>query len=324
MTALNVVEAVSKGLEIIPSVAQIATMCSKKESLKSSEKVEVVVEVVFCLLKGVDCAFSVANLASSKKMENLSRNLHTTPTQIALGLSIASGVTDITKTITQKFIAQENSALDILEVVGVVVFRAANIANQVKKIEKISNKDKEIIDWVSAGLNTTSIGLQNTFCAIRIYRNKEKIFQATKTLLGFSKKHEGILVVEENKAPNEMQFEKYNQSLLLTLDNWQELKEIPKLYENDDELLKYKCAISNKPIRFPVRPVKNSNVLYEAATLNEWRANHPNEKPNQWPEDLDCIPKNTIRDAEIKEIIDLKLKEYADYFRELMEKNKSK
>lgn len=322
MSAFEIINVVGKGLQLIPPVINVVMTCNKKETLKTNEKIEVTVEIIFCFLQGLDFAFTTARLASPKKIENISNKIGVNPDYIGIGLLAASSGGSIARTITHKINGKANSHQDIADVIAVVIFRMADIVGQVKKLE-LSPKDKEICDWISACGTAAGTGLGVINAAVRVYRNKEKIFIATKIVFGCMKKGNDIPVFEERAAKNEEVLEKDCKKLIMHMDDWQNLQAIPERFHDDQLFSRYLCAIGNKPIRFPVRPIHlgdNKNVWYERAVLNQWRNEHPNEKPSKWPENLPFIQQNIIHDEMAQNAVDQKLQIYARVFKHAINK----
>src|SRR5205809_6535142 len=99
MIVLEIANVVGKGIQIIPTVVNIAKGCTKKEPLRTDEKIEVAVEIVFCFLQGSDLAFTAARIAATKKVENMGAKLGINPNHIGIGLSAAASGGSIARTI---------------------------------------------------------------------------------------------------------------------------------------------------------------------------------------------------------------------------------
>ncbi|BBI17827.1 hypothetical protein NCS13_1_1632 [Neochlamydia sp. S13] len=55
--------------------------------------------------------------------------------------------------------------------------------------------------------------------------------------------------------------------------------------------------------------------MYERKELYHWKAQHPNELPNQWPEDIPFLPQNMMSDKKNRKIIDERLEDCSNFFK---------
>lgn len=104
-----------------------------------------------------------------------------------------------------------------------------------------------------------------------------------------------LLVSEANKPFSTYQsFVGYQEAFLeirSSLINWEYLEEIPPLLATLDPFYaQYTCAITQKPIRYPVRIFTTKReapvaTLYEQATIRSWIASPGKKRPLGWPQE---------------------------------------
>ena len=315
--ALEVLSGIFKGVELSASVIHVVSNLKKDGDLSTGEKVDVVIEIAFCFLQTVDLAYTGTRLIAPRQVEHLSKKLNTTPEKLGVGLSIASGVGSVSKTISHKCVKGINSWEDIAEIAGVVFFRVGDVAGQVGNIETLSEKDKEIIEWVSTSANLGGTVLSGAHVAVRVYRKCEAT-KYTSLLLSCASTNSqttstpAITVLEEATARNADELEERSRRLTLQIQNWPTLTIIPAPFHNDSVFTKYKCNISSLPIRHAVRARTTlCDVLYEKATLHEWKVSHPNQKPPGWPENLPFSGSYIIADEKVQHEITARLEFYS-------------
>lgn len=327
---MNVLEKINDGFNLVGKLISFSSSVAnsairiyhkkkRKQNLNKKDKIIIATDVVFCAVQGIDLIFGTARLVAPKKIEKLCLKMNTTSSQMGVGLSTASGVTDVSRMITYKVIDNKKSLSDIADVIAVIIFRATDIINHTKQLEQLSESEKEIVEWVGAGGQIAGTAFGGALSTVRVYRERDKIYKATKIIFGCMKRTDAITVINlENRAEmNADKLEEESRRTILHTTNWFKTPKIPELLKDDPIFSKYKCAISREAIRFPVRTIRGTqNVWYEKETLFNWMKMKPLEKPPLWPEDLDFIPAHCTRDKDVQNRIDNKFKFYAEVFKQ--------
>jgi hypothetical protein len=222
-----------------------------------------------------------------------------------------------------KTLDNERLSLARIDILAVVIFRVSETADQISKLETLSPATKEALRWTDTGGSLAATGLSMGVTSYRVYTNREKIFLATKLILRYLNQiyHDPLFIevkgkYEEDASKNaEILNAKYMQ-LLLRMIKWYNLEEIPSTFHKDHVFSQYICAISGKPIRRAVKAVHDlGKTLYERKELYHWKAQHPHELPNQWPEDIPFLPENMMSDKKSQKIIDERLEDCSNFFK---------
>lgn len=338
MTFPQVINLIGKGLDLIPTVADIAITIKNKKNLTTSQKVDLAAQIIYTFFQGVDVAFNAARLIMPERVNLVCKELSLDPKEVTFTLAVTSGATDVARKITKKIVINDFSFLDLVDAIGIVVFRASDVVTAASQLDNLSDQDKKTLEWIGAGTSIagTAAGIGTT--AFKVYKNKDTIHKASRIIFLAIKRficrqpNELPVIVrdvvhnddENDFTRNGDEIERKHKDLVYRMLNWKFLDEIPEEFHEDLEFSKNKCALSGKPIRNPVGPRINNRfvTLYERKGLLQWMSEHPNETPPEWPVNHPCIRPNMVTHLLIKKKIEDRLKYYEGFMRLELKNNK--
>ncbi|MBS4167095.1 MULTISPECIES: hypothetical protein [unclassified Neochlamydia] len=323
MSALEIASLVVKGLEIIPAATEIIRVCHKSDRLNTEEKLSITAEALFVFFRALEVGFQGTRLATSEKVDQFCKEIGVSADEIKIGLTLSSNFADVGRITCHKIGSNERLPIAMIDILAVAIFKVSETVDQISKLETLSAQTKEALSWVDTGGNLAATSLSMGVTSYRVYTNREKIFLATKLIFKYlAHIHQEPVVVEikgkyeEDANKNAEILNAKNRQLLLRMIKWYNLEEIPSTFHKDPIFSQYICAISGKPIRRPVRALHGlGKTLYERTELYQWKAQHPHELPNHWPEDIPFVPQNMMSDKKIQKTIDARLEECASFFK---------
>lgn len=332
MTLPQVINLIGKGLDLIPTVADIAITIKNKKNLTTSQKVDLAAQIIYTFFQGVDVAFNAARLIMPERVNLVCKELSLDPKEVTFTLAVTSGATDVARKITKKIVINDFSFLDLVDAIGIVVFRASDVVTAASQLDNLSDQDKKTLEWIGAGTSIagTAAGIGTT--AFKVYKNKDTIHKASRIIFLAIKRficrqpNELPVIVrdvvhnddENDFTRNGDEIENKHHQLVYRICHWEALDEIPEEFHQDPEFSKHKCVLSEKPIRHPVGPMIHNRfvALYERKKLLQWMNEHPNEKPPKWPENHPFLLQNVMTHLWIKNVIEDRLKYYSGFMKQ--------
>ncbi|MBN9378194.1 MAG: hypothetical protein J0H93_07430 [Chlamydiales bacterium] len=316
--AAQIISIAAKGIEVAASVTNAVVTLKKNRPLTTEEKVTAALEIVFSFVQTADVVYSSIKLAAPDVADKISAKVGLSKERLALGLSVTAGGIEVGKTVTVKLLSKEKFKIEnLIEIIGIVVFRAGDAINHATNIENIPEEDKEILSCLDIACTGAGTLLNLGSSGYKIYRNKDVLYKATQIILrrirGQNENAIPVLSVE-NKA-NAKDLLKEHQKGIRDILNWENLKEIPPLLHCLFQ--DYICPISQKPIRNPVKITNGPKIWYEERLFHQFKIRHPNLKPPGWPEEQEYKPAihKPMLDREVFNIINKRLQEQAELMR---------
>lgn len=146
---------VSKTTAVYVSASDVYNRC-KKDKLTKEDKIAICAQSVFCILQLGDLGLYAATKFNQKGVEKFVggekkfRN-------ISFGLTLATGVADVAKTITITCVNDMEALPALRHIVGVVIYRAQESIAKAEALGMIPNEDQEKCESANAGSKASSV-----------------------------------------------------------------------------------------------------------------------------------------------------------------------
>lgn len=293
----SVINIIGKSLSVVDAGHKVYVTCSK-DKMTTSDKVNVAAQGLFMIAQvsdiGMQFAPSGSNSSSNKDSTSVDDNAR-------LGISIAVGTMDVTRTITHK-VATNNSWSfgDALDIVGILAFRGSDAFNTGLQTHKNH-------EWICVNRDAIENGVQIAGTLGQVAINRNYIHSAGVLVYSGTKKAWRYIRVgnapasaparapaadpqaqADAKAFNADQdaanqaFEKEAQAI----QNWKDLVEIPAIFAQYPAFSK--CRLSGRAIRHILIPnfkTNDATLIYDKHSLEQWMKANPEQSPPGWPKE---------------------------------------
>lgn len=315
----------------LPAIGFVVAPSILKGAVAASHGVLVLLKGIVCLVKvcnvveaGYDIHTTIQSneFSSTEKVHRVATSALFVATQtmdvgvdlasgvssaVKLGARVGVGIADVSRKVSQKVVQDECDFSDAFDIASTAAFRVADVASLAANLYPQQYGD---LNYPADLLQTGAVLAANRHTLINAKTSVENLLWRRRSL------HTNTLTTISID-------EKYKREVLevLQANEIATFKAIPKFFLEDEELKKWICPITEKPIRYisVIQTTIDSDrpFWYEKSAISEWINKYPQRLPSQWPVEISLRQSKLVDYTSVQKMIDKRLLELFNELRAL-------